>query len=160
NEVAQSASCWKPPVSVGMVSVARIPPIVSITAATWTCLCVSTPITTCPDLGCSLVCTVFLPAGSVGHAVARRPDRTVTGTLWRVGWRLLSGHVGRAAALAACPAGWSTDQRQDTRGVSRKQESDHLGRGYPILAGSGARRLTVQGRAHTPHRLHHAEAVT
>ncbi|KOG55371.1 hypothetical protein ADK75_11280 [Streptomyces virginiae] len=69
--------------SVGMVKVARIPPIVSITAATWMCLCVSTPITTCPDLGCSMVCTMFLPAGSVGgHAVAGRTDRTVTGTLW------------------------------------------------------------------------------
>ena len=40
--------------------------MVSLTAATCTCLCVSTQITTCPDLGCSLVCTVFLPVGSVG----------------------------------------------------------------------------------------------
>ena len=60
NPVAHSSSCRKPAVSVVIVRVARIPPIESITAATWMCLCVSTPITTCPErtVSISVMCAV------------------------------------------------------------------------------------------------------
>lgn len=56
------------------------------------------------------------------------------------------------AAATACPAGRSTDQRQDTIRVSHKQGSDRAGQGYPILAGSGKNRLTVVAVALGPDR--------
>ena len=64
---------------------------------------------------------------------------------------LLSGHARPAAALAACPAGLSTDQREDTTRVSHQQGSDRVGQDYPILAGRDQNSMTVPARGHSTH---------